>query len=412
MKGNGLFAKEPSKNIRRYRWYFILTGLTFNLPIWVAFYLRIITLEQTAFINAVANLIAVSLEIPTGAIADLIGRKSIVTLGQVLRALTFLAMPFAPNFIWLFILNSLMAVGEAMSSGADSALLYDTLKEEGREKEFSLIYTKFLTYYRICIISASLIGGLLYSLNYSIPYLLRGLAFIASAYFMSQIVEKGRIKSAVNLGSYYRKTIDGLHEITKSIFVKKLSLYYIIVGGITWACLTYFNQPFAYDFGWTTTQMSYITAGAYLVSSLVVYFLTSHKNLLNRERIYLGFPILMVIAFVPGLFVGKWVGLALMTLVQIAGSARFSLLDNYINMEFDSRHRATALSTLNMLVSLGMALLLFVGGKVQGFADTRMVYTLLGILSAVVVLPLAVSLVIDHRVHVSNKIKLNLGDAK
>jgi hypothetical protein len=37
---------------------------------------------------------------------------------------------------------------------------------------------------------------------------------------------------------------------------------------------------------------------------------------------------------------------------QLAGSARFSILDKYVNKEFSSQNRATALSTLNMGVSL------------------------------------------------------------
>jgi MFS family permease len=145
--------------------------------------------------------------------------------------------------------------------------------------------------------------------------------------------------------------------------------------------------------------MSYITAAAYLVSSAVVLFLTSHKTLLNRQRVYLGFPVVMIIALLPGMFVGKWVAIGLMTLAQVAGSARFSILDNYANKEFESEHRATALSALNMLVSLGVAILIFAGGRVQGFADTRMVFTLLGILSLVVVAPMALVLVADHRQH-------------
>ena len=396
---NGLFSPEPSRNIRNYSWYYALTGLTFTVPIWVAFYLRTITLEQTAFINAIADLIVVSLQIPTGALADLLGRKIMVTIGQAMRALMFFMLPFATNFTSILMLNLIMAIGESMGSGADSALLYDTLKSEGRESEFGLIYTKILTYYRICLITGSLIGGLLYTYSYGLPYYLRSIAFLFSAFSIFKMVEPKREVVRVNLVSTYKKTLDGLKGILRSSFVRKLSLYYIAVGSITWSCLYYFNQPFAYAFGWSTTQMSYITAGLYLISSLVVYYLTSSKNILTRERVYLGFPILMIVALLPGLFVGKWVGLILLVLIQIAGSSRFSILDRYVNLEFDSSHRATSLSSLNMLVSLGMAGLLFVGGRIQGFADTRMVFTLLGLLSVMVVTPLAIILMRDRRQH-------------
>lgn len=394
-----LFKQDSSKNIRRFTLYYALSGLNITMPIWVVFYLRVITLEQLAIGNSLAMLISIALQLPTGAFADLFGRKIMVTIGQIVRALAFALTPFAASFGYILILMSMAAIGESMGSGADSALLYDSLKEEGREDEFGVIYTKALTYYRVCLIVGSLIGGVAYATWYGAPYILRGIAYIFSAFVIYGMYEKERVVSKFDMSRYINKTKMGLLELNKSKFVQKLSIYYVAVGAITWSCLFYFNQPFAYDFGWTPTQMSYITAIAYLISSAAVLILTSHKNLLNRQRVYLGFPIVMIIALLPGLFVGKWVAIALMTLAQIAGSARYSILDNYANKEFESEHRATALSALNMLVSLGVVILIFAGGKVQGFADTRMVYTLLGVLSLIFIAPMALILVADHRQH-------------
>lgn len=402
------FTQEKSENIRKFTLYYALNGLAFPLPIWVIFYLRTISLEQLAFIIGAGQLISIALQIPTGALADLLGRKFMITFGQIFRAVSFLLLPFAGSFVSIFILNGILYVGESMASGADNALLYDTLKEEGRESEFGAIYTKVLLYFRICLIFGSLLGGLSYSLWYGTPYVLRTISLVISAIAVFMMFEPKRVIEKFNLKSYISKTRAGMLELVKSSFVKKLSLYYIAVGSITFSCLYYFNQPFAYDFGWSTMQMSYITAVSYIISTGVVYYLTSHKSILNRQRVYLGFPILMIIAFLPGMFVGRWIALILMTISQVAGSGRYSILDRYVNLEFDSNHRATAISALNMLVGIVMSALIFAGGRVQGFADTRMVYTLLGIVSLIVVTPLALILVSDHRRYKAGKLNLVL----
>src|SRR5213593_4445054 len=103
------------------------------VPIWVIFLQRKgLGLTQIGLLESVAWLITAALEVPTGAIADRWGRKASIAIGTFLYAVAMfliLADALSPAFLLGYALwNSSMA----FVSGADSALLYDSLKADGR----------------------------------------------------------------------------------------------------------------------------------------------------------------------------------------------------------------------------------------------------------------------------------------
>jgi MFS family permease len=106
------------------------------VPIWVVFLQgRGVTLTQIGVLEGFAWLLTAFLEVPTGAVADRWGRKASVAMGCALYALAMfliLAEALSPAFLLGYALwNSSMA----FVSGADVALLYETLKADGREDQ-------------------------------------------------------------------------------------------------------------------------------------------------------------------------------------------------------------------------------------------------------------------------------------
>jgi MFS family permease len=105
-------------------------------PIWVVFLQgKGLSLTQIGVLEAFAWLITAAFEVPTGAIADRWGRKSSIDMGSTFYALAMfliLAEALSPAFLLGYALwNSSFA----FMSGADAALLYDSLKADGRESE-------------------------------------------------------------------------------------------------------------------------------------------------------------------------------------------------------------------------------------------------------------------------------------
>jgi MFS family permease len=82
------------------------------------------------------------LEIPTGAIADYIGRKQSIFIGSFITVIAMLIYGSIPNFSIFLLAEFLFATGVAFTSGADEALLYDALREECRENQSKNIFGK------------------------------------------------------------------------------------------------------------------------------------------------------------------------------------------------------------------------------------------------------------------------------
>ncbi len=79
---------------------------------------------------------AVALEVPSGVVADRFGRKYTLVLGALLASLGSAFRVMAHDF-WLFALAEVCyASALALVSGADSALLFDSLASDGREEEY------------------------------------------------------------------------------------------------------------------------------------------------------------------------------------------------------------------------------------------------------------------------------------
>lgn len=384
--------KDLQKNIKLFYLINLFIGLVFLVPIWVNFERRIITNSQMAMLEVLGTTMLVIMQLPTGALADLIGRKNTMILGWFISAIGNIGFGLSQSFSPLVLFYVLANLGVAFVSGADVALLYDTLKEIGREEEFQKITSKKGLFFQISITLATLLGGYFYNINPSLPYIGYSIALfggIAVAFFLT---EPDIDSEKFTLKSYSYKIKDGFKEIFKTNYLKYLSLFYILVGGITWSAQYFFNQVFATDIGFTVIEKSWFFAILRLINSIIFYKVISRGNLINEKRSFLLFPIIMIIAFLPGAVAGKILGGALLWLAGFVGTARFIILDKYINDEFASRHRATALSALAMIVNIIYILLMLITGPIMQFSSSKVMFSLLGILSIIFVLPLGIRL--------------------
>ena len=98
---------------------------------------RGLTLVEFALLQSFYYCVAVSLEIPSGVLADRLGRKHTLVAGALLAMAGSCIRILAFDF-WVFALAEFcFASALALVSGADSALLYDSLAADGRSHEYA-----------------------------------------------------------------------------------------------------------------------------------------------------------------------------------------------------------------------------------------------------------------------------------
>ncbi len=156
-------------NIRHFIAFRVCFNARFYYPIFAILFLDFgLSLEQFALLNAIWAATIVLLEVPSGALADIIGRRRLLMVAAGLMvaemALLCLAPRGNPDLLFLFFLANriLSGAAEAAASGADEALAYDTLKQAGRVEQWGLVLERQIRYQAIGYIAAMTVGAAVY----------------------------------------------------------------------------------------------------------------------------------------------------------------------------------------------------------------------------------------------------------
>ena len=120
-------------------------NLTIFGAVAVPFYLHRAGLDFTRMfiLESIFSVGLILFEVPTGFIADRFGRKLSVILGGVFFGGSFLVFGVFTNFWMLAVAELICALGMALTSGADKALLYDLLKASASEDKALKVMARY-----------------------------------------------------------------------------------------------------------------------------------------------------------------------------------------------------------------------------------------------------------------------------
>src|SRR5579859_3813843 len=125
--------KDLQSTIRKYYAFSFLSSLWFISAILIPFYTQWghISLFQVQLLQSWYSLWFFILEVPTGIIADKIGRKYTLSFGALIAGIGLIVYAIQPNFLLFALGEVIVALGNSLISGANDALLYEKLKEKG-----------------------------------------------------------------------------------------------------------------------------------------------------------------------------------------------------------------------------------------------------------------------------------------
>ncbi len=170
---NGIAMYTYESNIKRFILFRLFYNARFYYPVFTVLYLDYgLTLEEFAILNMVWSLTIVFAEVPSGALADILGRKRLVVFAATLSVIEMLLLAIAPighsSLLFLIFLINRMCSGlsEAAASGADEALAYDSLKAMGREDEWPQILSRVTKNTSVMFFIVMITGGLVYDMAF------------------------------------------------------------------------------------------------------------------------------------------------------------------------------------------------------------------------------------------------------
>lgn len=365
-----------------------LANMLFTMPIWVAYFNGFLSSSELSIIISIQYLVQIILEIPSGAIADLLGRKTTIALGYLIGSIGTFGVIIATTFWHFLVMRIMFAIMDAFISGADEALIYDSLKQDNVEGNYRKIYSKSLIAAQLGIVLAAFSGGFLYSIDFRIPFILCGLGLVI-AFVLSLFYKEPDIDSEIfSWNSYKKQFKTGIKEIFKTPMVTQVTLFFIAVGGITWSSQMYFNTSFLTELVGNDTTRGMIQASIRFINILLLATVFGKYDKSTTKGKLLFFPLIMLFAYLPGILIKDQLGVVLVYSATLASTVRWIYLSSITNKLFDSKYRATAISTMSMLVNLVSVLLLFTSGLIIPIGGTGLMFTVLGLMTLLFVFPL------------------------
>ncbi|WP_437969384.1 MFS transporter [Sorangium sp. So ce260] len=196
--------------------YYGVHSLMFPAAIFPLFWTKDIGMSVATMMSVQAsfNLSIALFEFPSGYIADRLGHRRALVLGSCSILLGWLLYALA-HALWSVLLAELvLGVGFSLVSGADSALLYDSLREQGREHEFARWYGRMRSIAQISSGSSALIAGFLYARWSRLPFVIEVAAWVLALGIALRFGETQRAQPKVedHLGRMRAIVRDALFE--------------------------------------------------------------------------------------------------------------------------------------------------------------------------------------------------------
>lgn len=340
----------------------LFSGLRITDAVWVALLAaRGFSLWEIGLAESVYHIVSLFCEVPSGMAADLLGRRKTLLSGGVLTVTCNLLMAFAPNLFTICLAMGLNALAMTMFSGTFTALVYDSLKTEGREDEYIQVSANSSQISMLANAIGSLASLLKRFLGFAGFYLLsaafEGVSTAALALMEEPIVTKAqanREKHALRtLPEQFRQLVrDSLHVLHTCPMAGKLIASSALISVPSYLTKMFLQQRLV-ELGWPTELLflPLLLGGLACVAGTEV---GRRMRCRSMRRLYSACALL---CGVGTLLVGAapaWGGILGMMLVQ--GVLEVYLLheSQKLNDAIPSDQRATLISVDGMAYSLLM----------------------------------------------------------
>lgn len=151
--------KKIENNIKYLHWYSFWENFILFYPVKILFFAEVCgNLVEAMSLFAIQNISITLLEIPTGCLSDKWGRKWVCRAGAAVMLFSFILYAFAESYLILAIASVLNGLSWALASGNNRALLYDSMAQMGRKKDYHQEVSKNISLEQLSLAISSLIG--------------------------------------------------------------------------------------------------------------------------------------------------------------------------------------------------------------------------------------------------------------
>ena len=374
--------KQFNKNLQYYKFgmYGFLKNMKFFEPFFILFFIeKGLSYFQIGVLYSIKEVVVNLTEIPTGIIADAVGRKRTMVFSFLFYIISFCIFYFSQNYIYFVIAIIFFGLGNSFRSGTHKAMIFEYLKNNGWENQKVFYYGHTRAFSQLGSALSAIIAGFIvfYQGNYSHIFIYSVIPYFADLLLIlsypknlngnikhieySQITQKFKIiikeliyslqnfeilKSIINLSVY-----EGFNKAIKDYLQKILELF-----ALSLPILFYLDPKKK-----TAIVISAIYFCIYIFTAIASKNSGKIANKFKNFSLALNFTLILGIIFgvIAGVFYRLqvfWVSVAFFVLIYIVENIRKPIGISYISDKSNNDILATVLSVQSQAVTIFTAI--------------------------------------------------------
>jgi hypothetical protein len=271
--------------------------------------------------------------------------------------------------------EALFGLGLTFGSGADSALLYESLDRLNRKDDYTRIDGKTASYIFAGQGVGAIVSSLLYTLDPNLPFWISvGSAAIAVG-FALRFFEPKREKSAHHYHIHVRNSLDIAIKTPRILWTVCLACLMGFAARVGfWLYEPYFTHVHI-DVIWFGSIFFFFN----MIAALSAKYLVNRKYGHRKTLIFMG-GLMAMSYIVPALLITPW-AIAIIGLQQIVRGIYRPTLNSYINRQIHDDYRATVISIVSLSASLSFACFSPLLGMSLDYQGAIPTYAIIGIVT-------------------------------
>lgn len=357
--------------------------------IWLFYKENGLSIRDLFIIQSIYSFTIALIEIPSGYVADVLGRKNSLVIGTLFGVIGMIIYSFSYGFNGFLFATLSLGIGQSFLSGSDTALMYDSLVELNRSKDFIKFEGRTISMGNLAEAIAGFIGAyFLTQSTYRTPFYYQ-IGIAAIGFFIaltlvepsSQKIENGKSKPWKNIKNIIRYA---LYENT----TLRLCIFYSSIMGAGTLTIAWFSQPLL-DFLEIEGKYNGLIFGVLnLAVASTAYFAHHLEEKLNTKVILTSILILITSSY----FLLQWKlaiwSLGVLFLFYLVRGIATPILRDYQNRFTPSEMRATVMSIRSFIIRILFAIISPIIGYIaeaytlqQAFLLSGCLFLLLGSLT-------------------------------
>lgn len=360
-----------------------ITNLNMQSSVWVLYLAYCgLNLAEIGIVEGIYHATGIIFEIPSGAVADLLGRKKSMVLGRLCIAVSCVVMLFSNSF-WHFALGfAIQALGNNFNSGSEEALIYDSMKYIGREADYMRIYGRRNVIVEISQGIATVTGALLaeysYFWCYSACLIIAVSAFVQVLFITEAPCTEDTADNHLSVMETVKLHFRTCYRILKSdIRILKIILYFNVIFAAR-TLLFFYSQQYYSVLGYNKIQTSLVFLADGVAACLGAALSSRLYNKYGR-KVILAAVFIIACTFLCYGSGNLWLSVISFVAAGFSDSMLYPVQSDKLNRLVPSGQRATLVSADSLFFSAAMIILFPLAGVAADICGLTAVFSIIGI---------------------------------